>query len=188
MNAIVSAPRPQRGLRLPLTAGLLLLVSQAPLVADPSPSKIRLRPSHEQLMKQRATGPSVRGLNVAPLEIKEGTPSQAPADLLTRSTIISYRGNWTIVPKNAVMFIPPAYEKRIVAEPEGTLLPWSEFYLMNRGWIHCQTVRMSDARGETNLNEGALAAHQSLGRVVVAVLKGGPISMPPVPPQSPKTL
>ena len=184
MKAFTSTPQPKRGPSLPWVAGLLLLASQAPLVADSAPTAIRLRPSHEEIMKQRATGPTVRGFKPVPVEIKDAPAVQAPAGLLERSTIISYRGNWTIVPKNAVMFIPAAYEKRIVAQPEGTLLPWSEFYLKNRGWIHCQNVRISDARGKTTLNEGALAAHQSLGRVVVAVLKGGPISMPPVAPKT----
>ena len=121
-------------------------------------------------------------MRVTPVDPEEVSKTHIPNDFLKRSSILFYRGTWTIVPKNAVMHIPATLQDRIVDKPEGTLLPWSEFCLINRGWLHLQKVRMSDARGDTTLSEGALEAHQSLGRVVVAVYKGGPISMPVAPP------
>jgi hypothetical protein len=181
MNTSGLLQESKQGRRLPWALGLLLLSSQA-LVAESGQSTIRLRPSHEDIAKKRAAGPKVSGLRVTPVDPEEVSKTQIPNDFLKRSTILSYRGNWTIVPKNAVMHIPASLQDRIVDKPEGALIPWAGFCLKNRGWLHLQKVRMSDARGDTTLSEGAFQAHQSLGRVVVAVYKGGPISMPVAPP------
>ena len=177
MNTSALRQESKQGRRLPWALGLLLLSSQA-LVAESDQTTIRLRPSHEDIAKKRAAGPKVSGLRVTPVDPEGVSKTQTPNDFLKRSTILSYRGSWTIVPKNAVMHIPASLQDRIVDKPEGTLIPWSEFCLKNRGWLHLQKVRMSDARGDTTLGDGAYQAHQTLGRVVVAVYKGGPISMP----------
>jgi hypothetical protein len=82
-----------------------------------------------------------------------------------------------MVPKGSILHVPPAYKNRLSDKPTGQLLPWKEFYQRNRGWIFTQTVDMANARGESTLPQNVLKNHQQLGRVVVAVLHQGPISV-----------
>jgi hypothetical protein len=66
----------------------------------------------------------------------------------------------------------------VVTRPSGKLLTWREFSARNRGWLHLQNVTLAHARGETPLAPEVFESHRTIGRVVVAVCEGGPISMP----------
>lgn len=139
---------------------------------------LRLRPTHTSLRKQAEAGARITGDRhlLEPLDPRNRVEEQRPG-ILERSTILSFNGFWTLVPRGAVLHLPPAYADRIVAAPEGTLLPWPDFCTRNRGWLHIQPVRLSDALGETDLSEDTREANERLGRVVVAVFRGGPISV-----------
>ena len=114
-------------------------------------------------------------------DAQQGPRARKPADLVGRSTILSFGGTWTIVPKGAVLHVPQAMRGRVDVAQEGTFVAWRDFYTRNRGWIHLQSVKMEQARGEKALAEEITAAYARIGRVVVAVCHGGPISIrPPV--------
>jgi hypothetical protein len=144
------------------------------------------RVSHEQLAKRLAASknPLSSTKAVKPVEadsIKKRDRTVVEGGLLARSSILAYGGHWTIVPKGAVLHTPPAYKARVTSKPSGSLLPWQDFFARNRGWIHAQSIKISDARGESVLSEDVLENHKRLGRVVVAVLHNGPISVKPRP-------
>lgn len=142
--------------------------------------KASLRPTHDQLAKHRAAGPEItKGAAhftpVDPSEIQKRNPEAR--SLLERSAILSFGGFWTMVPKDAVIHIPANLRSRVVSRPKGRLLGWKEFLVRNRGWIHTQSVTLSDARGDTRLPEEIIDAYRRTGRVVVAVCHNGPISL-----------
>lgn len=97
--------------------------------------------------------------------------------LVARSTIISSGRYWTIVPRGAVLHVPKLYHNRVDSKRTGRLLPWRQFFAMNRSWITAQAVTMEEATGEQAISDKAKVSHHKVGRLVVAVLKGGPISV-----------
>lgn len=97
--------------------------------------------------------------------------------LISRSTIISSGRYWTIVPKGAVLHVPKLYHNRVDSKRKGRLIPWRQFFAMNRSWITAQEVTMEVATGSEALSDKAKVSHHKVGRLVVAVLKGGPISV-----------
>ena len=137
-------------------------------------------PTHEDLAKRKAQGKkTMQGVtNFAPAEPRAvKRKEKEAAGLISRSTILSFGGFWTIVPKHAVLHVPANYQSRISERPSGRLLSWHDFYRRNRGWIYTQNVKISDARGDTTLPPKTLEAYERTGRLVVAVCHQGPISV-----------
>jgi hypothetical protein len=73
--------------------------------------------------------------------------------------------------------VPARYKAQLNGKRVGKLVPWQTFYAQNRGWIHVHSVSMSQARGEKELDPKQVEVYQGLGRVVVSVCHGGPISV-----------
>ena len=142
--------------------------------------KAKLRPTHDQLAKRKSTGHEITKGAAHFVPAEPGTVQRKQREatsLIDRSTILSFGGFWTIVPKDAVIHSPSNYRARLVTKPTGRLLPWQEFHARNRGWIHTQNVSLSEARGETPLTQETIDTYRRTGRLVVAVCHQGPISM-----------
>ena len=140
------------------------------------------RPSHADLVGRAPKGShplaARRGVEVVePGAMEKVVRHRSRPGLIARSTILSHGGCWTIVPKGAVLHVPEDYRERIVPEPAGRLVPWPEFHARNRGWLHAQRVTMEQARGEAALSGEVRDNHARLGRVVVAIVPNGPISV-----------
>lgn len=97
--------------------------------------------------------------------------------LVNRSAILSSPAHWSLVPKGAVLHVPMLYEKRVNNLRNGTLVGWSEFYAKNRAWIRTIPVTIEQASGKTPLTGEYLASLRKGGQVLVAVCRGGPISV-----------
>ncbi len=151
------------------------------------PGAAKLRPTHEALMQRKAEAAekaaakaAKRGVKtVKPGEIKY-VPRKKMGTLIDRSAILCSGGNWTLVPKEAVLHIPPAYKARIDGKRSGKLIPWQQFFAKNRGWIHTHSVSISQARGDVAIPTAQEDVYLHLGRVVVAVCHNGPISVKPL--------
>ena len=142
--------------------------------------KAKPRPTHNQLTSRKSTGQEITkgAANFVPAEPGEIERKKREASsLIKRSTILSFGGFWTIVPKDAVLHVPANYRSRLATRPTGRLLTWQDFYTRNRGWIHTQNVTLSDARGDSELTKEAVDAYRRTGRLVVAVCHQGPISL-----------
>ncbi len=170
-----------------LLTAIILITTVCPLPTALGDAPPRLRPDDAGLRAQRDEAPRLRGGKMFSLNPANRLEWNPPASLLERSVILSYGGYWTFVPKEAILAVPPTFSKRIANAPTGTLIPWPQFYARNRGWIHPQRVTLTEARGEAPLAEAVVELHRSLGRVVVAVLHGGPISVLPCPESSSNT-
>lgn len=153
----------------------------ASLQAEP----IQQRVTHEELLERQNKARKMlveqqQTNRVDPAELKERKKKDR-GDIISRSTILSYGSTWTIVPKGAVLHVPSFLSARVDGEKSKRFVSWKNFYQSNRGWIHLQNVKMQQARGKEAMPEEVLEAYPKIGRVVVAVCHGGPISV--VPPK-----
>jgi hypothetical protein len=142
-----------------------------------------MRPTHAALAEKQRPGPTMSGEGLERVDPREA--AREPRKLkptgnpLGRSTVLAQGAYWTIVPKGAVIHVPDNFRARVGAEPKGTLLRWKDFSIRNRGWIHTQPVSFSQAAGKTPLSQETLDHNKKLARVVVAVHRGGPITLHP---------
>lgn len=144
--------------------------------------------SHEQLASQLA-----REEPGAPLDGHATQPSHAPAadtrsepapqekwkpiDLLDRSEFLSFNGLATLVPKGAVLHIPPAYRSRIQLAENARIVTWAEFFRHNRNWISTFDVSRKQAEADTPIDETTWESLSKMTNVVIATLAGGPITV-----------
>ena len=161
---------------------LALLVSQLHGQADPKKPAFRDAATNETLTKKyqevSAKGPMRK--------FKEATGEDASVknkvgNLLENSEFISFNGNTTLVPKNALLQIPDRYKTRINNHKPGSkILSWLDFYTLNRGWISTVEVNLAQAKAEKPISPELLDTLSKKGHLVVAVLRnGGPISVRP---------
>ena len=169
-----------------LTVGAACITLAAPEPAQQIP-QAKLRPTHEVLKQrqQEAAAQASKGAKgdgvqtVKPGEIKYESRKKL-GNLLDRSSILCAGGYWTLVPKEAVIHVPASYKSRVDGARTGKLIPWSEFYAKNRGWLQTHSVSIPQARGEQAMDPKKVDVYRSSGRVVVAVCHNGPISVKPV--------
>lgn len=101
-------------------------------------------------------------------------------DLVRDSTIISFNGNLTLVPKRAVLHIPEEIADRIGAKSGQKVLTWIEFLQLNRGWIRTVEVSRDQVMGHAPLPPNSVEAFAKSSSMVVATFKGGPVSVLPL--------
>ena len=166
-----------------LVSGASMLPAEVPEMTKPGETKFR--PTHEALMQRRAEAAKKAATSrdgvktVKPGDIKY-VPRKKMGTLIDRSAILCSGGNWTLVPKEAVIHIPPAYKARVNGTRSGKLIPWGQFFAKNRGWVHTHSVSIDQARGEVPIPSDQADVYKRLGRVVVAVCHNGPISVKPL--------
>ncbi len=112
----------------------------------------------KQLAKQKA----------APLD-EPKIVQKKKRDIIAESTILTNNGEWTIVPKGAVIYMPEHLTQHIVAVPQGNLLQWGDFLQKNRRWLKTQELSRSQANGKEPLSD-ALREQMVIQRVVVVAV------------------
>ncbi len=106
--------------------------------------------------------------------------------LLENSDVLTFGGQTTLVPKNALIHIPEKFAARINKhEPGAEIVGWLEFFARNQGWISTVEVTFAQARGDEPVAPETLAHLGKSGNLIVAVLKAGPISVMPPKPANP---
>ena len=165
-----------------------------PLVAAAEPVARPSRPmsepiTHQELVQKKAL--AVQDGSLAKVEVVEGPdPSKInpPKDLLSESDMICFAGYATLVPKRAIIHVPPNFEGRIKMEAGHKIQSWADFYAANRGWITAVEVTRVQAEGNVELPEPQQKQIGKSLNLVIATLAGGPISMlPPKAPIKPPT-
>lgn len=101
--------------------------------------------------------------------------------LIEQSDVLNDGINWTLVPKGAVLHVPQPFASRVGSKPLGNLMTWSDFLKVNRSWLFTEEVLIDQAAGKRPIPPSRNDAWIKLGKVVVAVLHGGPISVRPEP-------
>jgi len=158
---------------------LILLALASASIAAPTMTD-RITPE-EIAARQKAASPltAIPQPTAVPAEATVVRPGEQ--SLIKQSDILNDGINWTIVPKGAVLHVPPAFATRVGARPVGTLLPWIEFLTVNRNWLFTEEVTFDLAAGKKPIPPSRLDAWQKVNKVIVAVHQGGPISVRPQP-------
>ena len=143
---------------------------------------VRPLPTHAELREKRGANRIDGKIDL----VEEPKPlqkirSERTESLLERSVILAYRGDWTLVPKAAVLHVPLNLKSRVGQPADGNLLSWTQFLAKNRIWLRDQPVTMGQARGDTPMTPEEIKKYKAIGQVVVATCHGGPISV--VPPK-----
>lgn len=141
---------------------------------------IKPRPTHEETAKrQRPIANSGERKTVSRDQVVQATRQNERQDrgLVSRSSFLSSSADWTLVPKGAVLHVPKLYANRVNNTRSGKLTGWQEFYGENRRWIRTVSITVDQASGKTPLTEEYLKSLRSSGQVLIAVCRGGPISV-----------
>lgn len=155
----------------------LLLVSGAG--AQPAGKPVmRDVATHDQLsatLRQEQTVDPMRKFTPAAKD-KDPSKENIPTDIISRSDILCFNGMATLVPKQAILFNPPQYADRIGMKAGARIVPWSEFFAANRGWIGTMEISIKQAEGKDPLPEKPAEMMMKGSNLVVATYQGGPIS------------
>lgn len=175
-----------------LSQTMMVAVTAAvlPFPTMAAPPVMRDVATHEQLSlalrKAEQTDPAK---TFKATEGADPSVTNRPKDILADSDFISFNGNATLVPKRAIMQIPKGYADRIRMAPGAKLQSWSEFFAINRGWITTVEISRVQAEGNEPLPEETHKQLSKSGNLIVAVYKGGPISLLPLKtPEEPKAV
>ncbi len=130
---------------------ILFLLLVHPLLGEPAQPKPAFR---DAATNETLTAKFREVSKKDPMAKFEKTKGEDPSvknkvgNLLDRSDFITFNGNTTLVPKNAIIRIPENYKSRINNHKAGSkILSWADFYRLNRGWISTIEVSLSQANG-----------------------------------------
>lgn len=172
----------------PRSLGVLILAASTLHAVEPAPRKGGIglavipkdagRPTSstitdEELISRRNAS---QGTQSAPKHIP---PVENAFTLLKMSTILEYGGNYTLLPKDSVIWSSPAQQSKLVASPTGKFMNWLTFLSTNRAWLVTHEVTHGQVAGKETVPEETMARFRKSNAVVVATFRGGPISMPP---------
>ena len=165
----------------------LVLLSLTLAASEETKPVYRDAATHEEIALKLRKAEQTDAIKVENITTGED-PSKAnpPSDLLSSSDIICFNGLATLIPKRAILATPANYQERLGIKPGARLVGWLEFYTANRAWI--TTVEVSRRQAEGNL-EIAEETRKQIGKstsLVVATLKGGPISVTPIQESAPE--
>jgi len=104
-------------------------------------------------------------------------------DLVAMSTFISDRNSYTLVPKGAVLHVPEGRAANVGDAPGKEFSSWLGFLAGHRAWLSTFEVSLAQARGEAAINPEQIEAFKKGNSIVVAVYRGGPISVLPLKPR-----
>jgi hypothetical protein len=136
--------------------------------------------THDQLSRRLPKLEQDDPMKSLPPSALEDPAKNMPKDLLSQSDIISFGGLATLVPKRAILQIPANYAARLKFVEGSQIRGWSDFYALNRGWITTVEITRQQAEGNQPMPEETSKQLTKSGNLVVAVYKGGPISMLPL--------
>lgn len=183
------------GTFLAMTGGAAL--SQVPAlpvpsgVSAPSANSTQARDvvTEEELKKLAKSGGSLsdmlaKATTQAPVAARPSMESS-----LYRKSVILYDGvHHTVVPIGSVLQLPAGYRNRVVEKPVGSFTFWPAFLERNAAWLGAWEVPLRMAEGDAELAKKVLATTAKDPRVLVAVYRGGPITiLEPVPEASSQT-
>lgn len=164
---------------------VLALLASATLLSTPvaAAAPMTEAPTHEQvnarLQAQERNDP-MKSLQT----LDAGDPSEAarPKDLLETSDFLCFNGKATLVPKGAILATPARFQPRLRFAAHSTILTWSDFLALNRGWITGVEVTLDQACGRAALSEELTKRIGESSTVLVATHQGGPITVNPFKP------
>ncbi|QJE97656.1 hypothetical protein [Luteolibacter luteus] len=162
----------------------LLALAAQPLAAQQT--EMRDSPTSEQLAEQLKVANNEAQKTLVKLRPSEGPdPAKASSgdSLVKDSDFLAFNGKMTLVPKMAILHTPPNMVDRVKFVSGNQLMPFGDFYAVNRAWITTYEVTRAQAEGNQPFPEDVVKRFDKSTTLVVAVFKGGPISVLPPKPQ-----
>lgn len=98
-------------------------------------------------------------------------------DIYQISDVLNDRGVYTMVPKSAVIHVPRGMERKLQRQSKSKYVSFEKFIRTNCVWIQKMPVNVSQATGQAPIDPIRLENMRKLGKVVIAVHKGEPISV-----------
>ncbi|MCW1883422.1 hypothetical protein OKA04_01695 [Luteolibacter flavescens] len=113
-------------------------------------------------------------------------PKQAKGYGLAELSVFLSKGDThTILPKGSIIYCPDKFSSLIANRAAGKPVAWPDFLIANRNWVSTHEVTLAQVRGEAPLSEEDRKAFATAGHLVVATLRGNPITVLPVPATKP---
>ena len=143
--------------------------------------KMRDAATHDQLaLVYRKAAQQDPMRDFQPAKGEDPTLATPVKTIVDNSDVICFNGMATLVPKRAIINLPPSMKDRLAFRPGAKLVGWMDFYAANRGWINTVEVSRVQAEGNEALKEEIAQRIGKSANLVVATFKGGPISMLPL--------
>ena len=158
-----------------------VIVTAAGSLAAAEPPVMRDAATHDELSHTLRVA-----MNTSPLTEQKPAPGPDPSklnpsdSLVSQSDFLSFAGRATLVPKRAILHIPPNMADRVKLQPGSRVQTWAEFYAMNRGWITTVEVTRIQAGGNQALAEELTQRIAKSSHLIVATYQSGPISVLPL--------
>jgi len=158
-----------RAMKIPLLASFVCTCLSA---AEP----MRDRISPDEFAKRRSDQPLAGVVPPAPTDGAAAQRTDTPS-LISESEILGDGQRWTIAPKGALLHVPKALAGRVSGKPQGTLVSWLDFLRANGSWVIPAEMSIEQASGKAPLPKDRIKFWKSQDKIVVAVHRGGPISV-----------
>ncbi len=165
--------KPTTPLAATCTFALLLSVLAQPALTA-GEIRERITPA-QMLQRQASTEWKSSEEGGAPRDPRAKSP--AKQSVIEQSVILCDGTYWTLVPIGSVLHVPAKHQDRVVKQPAGKLLNWQQFLGRNRSWLGTEDVDIATAAGQTPITKEAESTWAQRGSVVVAVHRGGAISV-----------
>lgn len=147
-------------------------------------------PTNESLAKEYRETPREDPMKkLQPTKGEDPPVVNSGSNLLDTSDLITFNGQTTLVPKNAIIKIPDKFAGRINNHQQGAkIADWLQFLTANRGWITAVEVTLAQAKGEVPVSPELMDPASKNANLLVAVIRGGPVSvLPPKIEEKPAT-
>lgn len=159
--------------------GAASVKAQSPLGPDRTASEVfRDVVTEEELQKRAGASGTLKSqlqkaVEHAPVKNRPSSESS-----LYRKSIILFDGQMhTVVPVGSLLRLPPAYRNRVIQKPQGPFTFWPAFLKRNESWLGTWEVPLKMAQGDEALAKRVLLQTAKESRALVAVYRGGPISI-----------
>jgi hypothetical protein len=133
--------------------------------------------TEQELQKQAAGTAKMHVLMMQKTKPVGDVHPDPQSSLMTSSLFLSDGQMFTVVPLGAILNLPAAHRKHVVAKPEGTFTFWPNFLKQNASWLSAKEVPLKMATGDPDLAKAILRDTSKDSHVVVSVYKGGPITI-----------
>ncbi len=164
-------------------AVFLLLASTLSAENAPVPPVSKMRDaatSDDLVLKFRAAEQQDPTRHMKISKLPDPSKVNQPESLLGTSDIICYGGVAVLVPKRAILQLPPKLAERLKFQAGCQFVSWADFYAANRGWITTVEVSRVQAEGNMDLENKTHERISKSNNLIVATYLTGPISVLPL--------
>ena len=98
-------------------------------------------------------------------------------DIYQITDVVVDRKFHTVLPKRCILHIPVGMESKVGVAPRGKLILFNNFYQRNQNWMHKIELSYEEVNGLVPMNQDKMNRLSKLGKMIVAVHKGHPISV-----------